>query len=106
MSEAVTEAAPAQEQPAAGDAPTLEVKPDETDWKAEARKWETRAKENGAKAKEFEKQQQASMTEAERAVAEAETRGRTAAASEYGTRLARTEFDACLLYTSPSPRDS
>jgi hypothetical protein len=34
------------------------------------------------------------MSESERAVAEAESRGRTAAATEYGKRLARTEFDA------------
>lgn len=44
--------------------------------------------------RESEQQRKASMTEAERAVAEAETRGRQAAATEFGKRLARTEFDA------------
>ena len=34
------------------------------------------------------------MTEAERAVAEAEERGRTAATTEFGHELARTRFDA------------
>jgi hypothetical protein len=67
---------------------------DKTDWQAEARKWEQRAKENRDAARELEKQRQASMTEAERAVAEAETRGRTAAASQFGQRLVRSEFTA------------
>ncbi len=93
MSEAATESSDASAQ---GTASTEAAQPveDSTDWKAEARKWEQRAKENGTKAKEFERQQQATMTDAERAVSEAETRGRTAAATEYGKRLARTEFDA------------
>lgn len=67
---------------------------DTTDWKAEARKWEQRAKDNSTKAKELEKQQRASMTEAERAVSEAEERGRTAAATDFGKELAQTQFDA------------
>jgi hypothetical protein len=67
---------------------------DTTDWKAEARKWEQRAKDNGAKANEFDKQRKAAMTDAERAVAEAEERGRTAATTEFGHELARTRFDA------------
>lgn len=94
MSETATEA-PAQEptEPPA-EQPEAEQKVDETDWKAEAQKWERRSKENHAAAKELEKQRQASMTESEKAVAEAEARGRTAAASEFGKRLARTEFDA------------
>lgn len=78
--------------------PTTEPKPeqpeDTTDWKAEARKWEQRAKENNQKANEFEKQRKAAMTDAERAVAEAEERGRTAATTEFGKRLARSQFDA------------
>lgn len=70
-----------------------------TDWKAEARKWEQRAKENSSKARELEKQQQAAMTDAERAVVEAEERGRTAAALDYGKRLATAEIRAAALDT-------
>lgn len=89
--------APAQEpdKPTAEDPkPDEQPKADETDWKAEARKWEQRAKDNNAKATEFDKQRKAAMTDAERAVAEAEERGRTAAATEFGKELARTQFDA------------
>ena len=97
MSEAAPEtpAAPAQEQPTT-EAPKAGEQPkaDETDWKAEARKWEQRAKENGTKATEFDKQRKAAMTEAERAVVEAEERGRTTAATEFGKELAQTQFDA------------
>lgn len=97
MSEAATEAAPAQEQP---------EQPEETptDWQAEAtklreeltkaRKWEERAKENRKAADELERQRQAAMTETERAVAEAEARGRTAATQDFGKRLATSEIRA------------
>lgn len=88
------EAAPAQEPPADAAPPAEQPKADETDWKAEARKWEARAKENGTKAREFDEQRKAAMTDAERAVAEAEERGRTAAATEFGQELARERFDA------------
>ena len=96
MSEAAPES-PAQEDPTpepqpAADEPKPEV--DETDWKAEARKWEQRAKENKQAAAELEKQRKASMTEAEKAVAEAEERGRTAATQAYGQRLAKSEIRA------------
>lgn len=57
----------------------------------EAAKYRTEAKSAAA---ELEKVRKASMSEADKAVAEAEIRGRTAAASEFGERLARTEFDA------------
>ena len=43
----------------------------ETDWKAEARKWETRAKENKAAAEELEQLKASQMTELEKAQAEA-----------------------------------
>lgn len=95
MSETPSEATPAQEQPAAEpEKPAEPTSPEDTDWKAEARKWEQRAKENSAKAREFEKAQKASMSEAERAVAEAEERGRTAATTEFGKELAASQFDA------------
>lgn len=44
--------------------------------------------------KEMEKVRQASMSEAEKAVAEAEARGLKTGRTEGGARLARTEFDA------------
>jgi hypothetical protein len=75
--------------------------PDTTDWKAEARKWEQRAKDNKKAADDLDKQRKASMTEAERAVAEAEQRGRLSALTEFGTRLARTEFDAAAARRNP-----
>jgi hypothetical protein len=74
---------------------------DQTDWKAEARKWETRAKENGAAANELKRQRQASMTEAEKAVAEAEQRGRQSAAEQYGQRLVRSDFMAAAARRNP-----
>jgi hypothetical protein len=104
MSEAAPEApaAPAQEQQQAADqnqAPAtppsveeLQAKLDEVT--KEARKWETRSKENHQAKTELEKQRQAAMTDAERAVAEAEARGRTAATTEFGKELAQTQFDA------------
>lgn len=95
MSETTPEATPAPEEPTAEQPKADEApKADETDWKAEARKWEQRAKENKQAAAELEKQREASMTEAEKAVAEAEERGRTAAASEYGKRLATSDIRA------------
>jgi hypothetical protein len=94
MTDAAPEA-PAQEQPnSEADAKTDESKPDETDWKAEARKWEQRAKENGAKATEYDKARKAAMTDAERATAEAEERGRTAATQQFSARLAKSEIRA------------
>lgn len=45
---------------------------EETDWKAEARKWETRAKENSEKAKRFDEIEEANKTELEKAQARAQ----------------------------------
>lgn len=74
---------------------------DAKDWKAEAEKWQTlarkneeRAKSNATAAKELEKVRAAAMTETEKAVAEAEARGRTSALTEAGPRLVRAEFRA------------
>jgi hypothetical protein len=83
---------PESDQATPGEAVEPAEQPDGTDWKAEARKWEQRAKENREAAKALESQRKAAMTE--RAVAEAEERGRTAAVTQYGQRLARTEFIA------------
>lgn len=66
---------------------------DGTDWKAEARKWEKRAKDNHT---ELESLRTANMSEQEKAIAEAERKGRTAAASEYGQKLAAAEFRAAV----------
>jgi membrane protein involved in colicin uptake len=82
----------------AADQPT-----DTTDWKAEARKWEQRAKDNRAAAKALEDQRKAQMTEAERQAAEAEERGYSKARAEYGTRLAQTEFRAAAAARNPDP---
>lgn len=59
-------------------------------------KAERNAANSKAKAleKELDKVRQSAMSESERAVAEAEARGRTSALSEVGQRLARAQFDA------------
>jgi len=71
------------------------------DWKSEASKWqamarkhEQRAKENAAAKAELEKLRKASMTEQEKAVAEAEERGKSTALKTSAVRLARAEFRA------------
>ncbi len=60
-----TPAPVAEPTPPAQDQQTPPTKP-ETDWKAEARKWETRAKENTAAAKRLAEIEEASKTESER----------------------------------------
>jgi hypothetical protein len=109
MSEAATEAttAPAQEQSSAEQSATSEPQ----DWQAEAtrlreeltkaRKWEERAKENSAAAKAAEKARLDAMSETERAIEEAKQSARSEAATEYGKRLARTEFDAAAGRRNP-----
>ncbi|WP_060880620.1 hypothetical protein [Streptomyces scabiei] len=66
---------------------------DGTDWKAMARKHEKRAKEHLA---ELEQLRAANMSDQEKAVTEAEKKGRTAAAAEYGLKLANAEFRAAV----------
>lgn len=72
-----------------------------TDWEAKykeavghSREWEKRAKENNKAAAERDALKAASMSEQEKAVAEAEAKGRTAAATEYGTELAQARLEA------------
>lgn len=89
-----TTVTPETVQAAPGEAVEPAGEPDGTDWKAEARKWEQRAKDNREAARQLEQQRKAAMTESERAVAEAEERGRTAAVSTFGARLARGEWIA------------
>lgn len=67
---------------------------DSTDWKAHARQWEKRAKENAKAADELEKLKASQMSDQEKAVSEAEKRGRTAAAVEHGQQLASAKFEA------------
>lgn len=74
---------------------------DVTDWKAEADKWksqarkhEERAKSNADAAKELDRVRASQMTETEKAVAEAEARGRAAALTTAGVRLAKAELRA------------
>jgi hypothetical protein len=69
---------------------------DTTDWKAMARQWEKRAKDNGAAAEELEKFKAAAMTDAEKAVAAAKAEGRAEANKEVGAKLAAAEFKAAL----------
>lgn len=52
------------------------------------------ARQAKALKRELEQLRQKSMGDAERAVLEAEQRGRASAATEFGKRLARTQFDA------------
>lgn len=82
---------------------TPATEPAEVDWQAKAQHWqemarknEARAKENADAAKQLEELRQASLSETERAVADAEKRGRQAALGEYGTRLAAAEIRAAL----------
>jgi hypothetical protein len=66
--------------------------------RAEAAKYRTEAKQTAA---ELEKQRKASMSEAEKAVAEAEQRGRLAATTEFGQRLVRSDFVAAAARRNP-----
>jgi hypothetical protein len=66
----------------------------EPDWKTESRKWEKRAKDNSDAADELAQLKASQMNDQEKAVAEAEKRGRTAAAIEHGKELASARFEA------------
>ncbi|MGC4906543.1 hypothetical protein ACLQ2J_12555 [Streptomyces cyaneofuscatus] len=66
----------------------------EPDWKTESRKWEKRAKDNSDAADELAALKASQMSDQEKAVAEAEKRGRTAAAIEHGKELAAARFEA------------
>lgn len=92
------EATPDTGTDATPDAPTVEPDTDTTDWKAEAekfqalqRKWEERAKANASAAKELETVKAASMSEQEKAVAQAAAEARSATLAEFGGRLAAAE---------------
>lgn len=72
-------------------------------WKALARKHEDRAKANASAAKELETLRAASMSDTEKAVAEAEQRGRQAATAEHVQQLAGARIEAALTGIVPDP---
>lgn len=86
-------ASPAAEVTPEGQAPKVETFDAEyvEKLRKENAKYRTEAKTT---ATELEKVRQSSMSEAEKAAAEAEKRGRTAATAEFGKRLATSEFKA------------
>ncbi|MFD8685365.1 hypothetical protein [Streptomyces sp. NPDC059651] len=94
--EPTTPAGPPATPAAPATPPAAPVQGDDTDWKAEARKWEARAKENKSAVSELETLRTANLTEQEKAVKAAEQTGRTAAAAEYGKKLAAAEFRAAV----------
>lgn len=104
MSEAATET-PVTEAPAPqeGEAPAEETKTFDAEYveklRKENAKYRTEAKNTAA---ELEKIRQSSMSETEKAAAEAEARGRAAATTEFGQRLATSRFDALASKRNPS----
>jgi len=85
MSENVTETTPTETEPNVDEQPAKEAT---TDWKAEARKWEQRAKENTAAAKRLQDLEDSQKTELEKAAARAEAAEAALAAKEAeATRL-------------------
>lgn len=74
-----------------------------TDWEGEAKKWrdlarkhEQRAKANAEAQRKLEELQRTQMSDQERAVSEAEERGRKSATSEVGQKIAAAELKAAL----------
>lgn len=98
MSEQTVEVAPE-----AAEATTTEPEPFDAERATEKiRKANDEARSLRTRLKELETQQRASMSEADKAVAEAEERGRTAALTEFGQRLARSEFVAAAARRNPA----
>lgn len=86
-------------QPETGNQPAQEPQnPPAEDFEA---KWKAQQKVNRDLERKLEQARTASMDEAEKAVHEAEQRGRSAATQEFGQRLARTEFDALAARRNP-----
>jgi hypothetical protein len=98
MTAPVTDPTPPADPPATDPTPQAPPAdpPTETDWKAESRKWEKRAKENDKAAAELEKLKASQLSDQEKAVEAARLEGRTAAAADYGTKLAKAEFRAAV----------
>jgi hypothetical protein len=105
MSEAATETPEPQQPAQAADAPKpAEPKVDETDWKAEARKWEQRAKANNEAAAKLAQIEEANKTEAQKAadrLAAAEKEAAEAKATvlrrDIALEFSLTKDDAALL---------
>lgn len=72
------------------------AKADADKWKKLARKHETNAKANRKAADELKKRKNEGLDENERAVAEAEERGRQAASAEFAQQLAGARVEAAL----------
>jgi hypothetical protein len=87
--------------------PAADTEPDsgaETEkWKALAKKHEARAKANANAAKELEKLKADQMSETEKAVNEAEARGRKAGTAAGMERLAAAEIKVALTGVVPDP---
>lgn len=83
----MSEEAPAVEP---GEAPEVEPQgePDATDWKAEARKWEARAKDNKAAAEELEHLRESQKTEEQKRAERESERERKLAAYELRDQVA------------------
>ncbi len=64
----------------------------ETDWKAEAEKWKTQSRKNEDRAKDLDELHKASMSDSERAIAEAREAGKSEALTSVGIRLVDAEF--------------
>lgn len=101
-------APPPAAEPEASPPPPPAAEPDlqaELDrWKAIARKHEDRAKANYPAVKELEELKKSQMSDTERAVKEAEERGRIGAASEFGQKIAAAELKAALAGLIPDPQ--
>jgi hypothetical protein len=74
--------------------PKPDPTPDDTDWKAEARKWENRAKANKDAAEELDRVKREGMKPDERALEDAKAAGRAEAKSDVGRRLVDAEVRA------------
>lgn len=72
-------------------------------WKALSRKHEAQSKANADAAKELAALKAANQTDAEKAIAEAEQRGRSAATAEVAQKLAAAEVRAALTGVVPDP---
>jgi len=99
----MTDTAPADTATPAPDAPADAPDTDTTDWKAEAekhkalaRKHEDRAKANAAAAKELEQVKAASMSDIEKAVAEAMAKGRSEGLAQSASKVVAAEFKAAV----------
>jgi hypothetical protein len=88
-------------QPTAPDTGVVDSAAEVEKWKALAQKHEQRAKANASAAKELEDLRKQSMTEVEKAAAEAEKRGADSAIKTFGERLVRSDFTAAAARVNP-----